>query len=55
MTALSRDDVSAEALAFRNCRQTYVAGVPVVLIRISFILPSLQNPKFLVRDDAKVV
>ena len=36
LTALSRDDVSAEALAFRNCRQTYVAGVPVVLIRISF-------------------
>jgi dimethylglycine dehydrogenase len=36
LTALTRDNVSAEALAFRNCRQTYVAGVPVVFIRISF-------------------
>lgn len=33
---LMRDDVSAEAFRFRDLRQTYVAGVPVILNRISF-------------------
>ena len=31
-----REDVSAEAFRFRDLRQTYVAGVPVILNRISF-------------------
>ncbi|SLN27881.1 4-methylaminobutanoate oxidase (formaldehyde-forming) [Roseovarius albus] len=33
---ISRDDVSAEAFKFRDLRQTYVGGVPVILNRISF-------------------
>ncbi len=33
---ITRDDVSAEALKFRDLRQTYVGGVPVILNRISF-------------------
>jgi len=33
---LVREDVSAEAFKFRDLRQTYVAGVPVILNRISF-------------------
>jgi len=33
---LSRDDVGAEALKFRDLRQTFVGGVPVILNRISF-------------------
>jgi len=33
---ISRDDVSAEAFKFRDVRETYVGGVPVVLSRISF-------------------
>ncbi|QGY00059.1 FAD-dependent oxidoreductase [Roseovarius faecimaris] len=33
---LMREDVSAEAFKFRDLRQTYVAGVPVILNRISF-------------------
>lgn len=36
LSRLSRDDVSAVALKFRDSRQTYVAGVPVILNRISF-------------------
>ncbi|MFK7940159.1 MAG: FAD-dependent oxidoreductase [Roseovarius sp.] len=32
----TRDDVSAEAFKFRDLRQTYVGGVPVILNRISF-------------------
>ena len=36
LARISRDDVSAEALAFRDCRMTYVGGVPVILNRISF-------------------
>ena len=31
-----REDVSAEAFKFRDLRQTYVGGVPVILNRISF-------------------
>ncbi|WP_171175110.1 FAD-dependent oxidoreductase [Ruegeria sp. HKCCD8929] len=33
---ITRDDVSAEAFKFRDTRQTYVGGVPVILNRISF-------------------
>jgi dimethylglycine dehydrogenase len=33
---ITREDVSAEALRFRDLRQTFVAGVPVILNRISF-------------------
>ena len=33
---LTREDVSAEALKFRDLRQCFVAGVPVILNRISF-------------------
>ena len=36
LARLTRDDVGAEALRFRDVRQTYVAGVPVILNRISF-------------------
>ncbi len=36
LARMTRDDVSGEALRFRDIRQTYVAGVPVVLNRISF-------------------
>ncbi len=36
LAAITRDDVSAEALGFRDTRQTFVAGVPVLLNRISF-------------------
>ncbi len=33
---ITREDVSADALKFRDLRQTYVGGVPVILNRISF-------------------
>ncbi|WP_136657799.1 FAD-dependent oxidoreductase [Nitratireductor sp. XY-223] len=33
---LCRDDVSGESLKFRDIRRTYVAGVPVLLARVSF-------------------
>ena len=33
---ITREDVSNDALKFRDTRQTYVGGVPVVLNRISF-------------------
>ena len=33
---ITRLDVSAEALKFRDTRQTYVGGVPVILNRLSF-------------------
>jgi len=36
LSAISRDDVSPEALKFRDTRQTYAGGVPVILNRISF-------------------
>jgi dimethylglycine dehydrogenase len=36
LARLTRDDVSAEALKFRDMRQAFVAGVPVILNRISF-------------------
>ncbi len=36
LAAITRDDVSAEAFKFRDCRMSYVGGVPVILNRISF-------------------
>lgn len=36
LAALTRDDVSAGALRFRDSRETIVGGVPVLLNRISF-------------------
>ena len=36
LSRITRDDVSSEALAFRDCRKTFVGGVPVILNRISF-------------------
>ncbi len=36
LAELTRDDVSASALRFRDCRETVVGGVPVLLNRISF-------------------
>ncbi len=36
LALITRDDVSAEALKFRDLRQTFVGGVPVILNRISF-------------------
>ncbi|MGQ7845232.1 GcvT family protein [Granulosicoccus sp. 3-233] len=36
LARLTREDVSADALKFRDVRQTFVAGVPVILNRIGF-------------------
>jgi len=36
LSRISRDDVSAEGLKFRDIRKTFVAGVPAVLTRLSF-------------------
>lgn len=36
LARITRDDVSAEALKFRDTRATFVGGVPVILNRISF-------------------
>jgi len=36
LSRITRDDVSAEALKFRDTRKTFVGGVPVILNRISF-------------------
>ena len=36
LARITRDDVSADALKFRDMRQCFVAGVPVILNRISF-------------------
>ncbi len=36
LARITRDDVSAEAFKFRDLRQTFVGGVPVILNRISF-------------------
>ena len=36
LSRITRDDVSAEAMKFRDCRMTFVGGVPVILNRISF-------------------
>ncbi len=36
LSRICRDDVSAEALKFRDIRQTFVGGVPVMLLRVSF-------------------
>ena len=36
LSRITRDDVSADAFKFRDCRMTFVGGVPVMLNRISF-------------------
>ena len=36
LSKITRDDVSADAFRFRDTRQTYVGGVPVLLNRLSF-------------------
>ena len=36
LNRITRDDVSAEAFRFRDCRMSFVGGVPVILNRISF-------------------
>ncbi len=36
LSRITRDDVGSEALKFRDIRQTFVGGVPVMLVRISF-------------------
>ena len=36
LSRICRDDVSAEALKFRDIRKTFVGGVPVILLRVSF-------------------
>ncbi|MGI3186438.1 GcvT family protein [Nioella aestuarii] len=36
LARITRDDMSAEAFKFRDLRQTFVGGVPVILNRISF-------------------
>lgn len=36
LARLCRDDVSSDALKFRDVRRTYVAGVPAILARLSF-------------------
>jgi dimethylglycine dehydrogenase len=36
LSRLTRDDVSSEALKFRDIRDTFVGGVPVRMLRISF-------------------
>ena len=36
LSRITRDDVSGDALKFRDIRETFVAGVPVILSRISF-------------------
>jgi len=36
LSRICRDDVSAEALKFRDTRETFIGGVPAILNRISF-------------------
>ena len=36
LASITRDDVSADGFKFRDLRQTFVGGVPVILNRISF-------------------
>lgn len=36
LSRVTRDDVSAESFRFRDVRETFVCGVPVTLIRLSF-------------------
>ncbi len=36
LSRITRDDVSCEALRFRDIRRTFVAGVPAILTRLSF-------------------
>ena len=36
LSRMTREDVSAEAFKFRDIKRTFVAGVPVILARVSF-------------------
>lgn len=36
LSRITREDVSADGMKFRDCRKTFVGGVPVILNRISF-------------------
>ncbi len=36
LSRITRDDVSSDAMQFRDIRETFVGGVPVKLVRISF-------------------
>ena len=36
LARLTREDISGDAMKFRDIRQTFVAGVPVILARVSF-------------------
>ncbi len=36
LARISRDDVSADAIKFRDVRKTFVGGVPAILARVSF-------------------
>ncbi|MCE2517102.1 MAG: FAD-dependent oxidoreductase [Alphaproteobacteria bacterium] len=36
LSRITRDDVSADAFKFRDCRMSFVGGVPVILNRINF-------------------
>lgn len=53
LSRITRDDVSADGLKFRDTRMTYVGGVPVVLNRLSFSgelgYEIYCRPQFLVR------
>ena len=53
LSRITRDDVSAEVFKFRDTRQTYVGGMPVILHRISFSgelgFEIYCRPKYLVR------
>ena len=53
LARITRDDVSAEALKFRDTRRTYVGGVPVILNRLSFSgelgYEIYCHPKYLIR------
>lgn len=58
LSRLTRDDVSAKALKFRDLRQTHVAGVPVILNRISFSgelgYELYCQPQYLLRLSASI-
>lgn len=58
LSRLTRDDVSSDALKFRDVRQTFVAGVPVILNRISFSgelgFEVYCQPQYLLRLSASI-
>ena len=53
LSRISRDDVSADGLKFRDTRKTFVGGVPVILNRLSFSgelgYEIYCRPQFLIR------